>query len=63
MKPAAMVAVVFLGLVSLAHVIRLVLQVEVLVGGAVIPIWVSLFGVFVPGGLAIWLWREERAPG
>ncbi len=63
MKPAALVAVIFLGLVALVHVVRLALQVEVVVGGALIPLWVSLFAVLGPGALAIWLWREQQGSG
>ncbi len=63
MKPASLVAVVFLALVALLHIIRLMLQVEVVVGGASVPLWVSLFAVLGPGALAVWLWREQRARG
>jgi hypothetical protein len=63
MRPAALVAVIFLGLVALLHIIRLALQVEVVVGGVSIPAWPSVFAVLGPGALAIWLWRERRASG
>jgi hypothetical protein len=33
---------------------------EVMIGGAVIPMWVSDLGLIVAGGLAVMLWRESR---
>jgi membrane protein CcdC involved in cytochrome C biogenesis len=63
MKPAASLAVILLGLVAVLHAIRLTLQLEILVGGVLVPMWVSVFGVLVPGALAIWLWREQQSAG
>lgn len=63
MKPASLLAVVVFSLVALSHLLRLALQVEVLVGGAVIPMWVSVVGLLVTALLAIGLWRESRSPG
>jgi hypothetical protein len=62
MKPAALIAVLFLGLIAAAHLLRLGLGVPVLVGDVAIPLWVSALGVLGPGALAVWLWREQR-PG
>ena len=63
MKPASLVTVIFLLAVALLHLFRLVLRVEVVVGGTTVPVWVSLLGLVGPGALAIWLWREGRASG
>ena len=60
MKPAALLATVFLSLVALLHVLRLVLQWEFIVGGTEIPMWASVLTVVGPGALAVWLWREQR---
>lgn len=60
MKPAALVTVLFLALVALVHLIRLMMSVEIAVGGTLIPQWVSILGVLVPGGLAVWLRREQQ---
>lgn len=59
-KPATMTVVVFLFLVAALHLLRLVLNIEVAVDGAMIPQWVSLFGTLVPVGLALMLKRESR---
>lgn len=61
MKPAALVACLFLGLVAIAHLLRFVLAVPIMAGDVAIPLWLSAFGFLGPGALAIWLWREQRA--
>ena len=60
MKPVAWIVTLSLGLVALAQFLRLVLQVEVVVGGARIPLWASTIACVVTGGLAIFLWRESK---
>ncbi len=59
MKPAAKVTTIFLSLVAALHLARLLFQVEV-TAGVMIPMWASMFGMFGPAALAIWLWREQR---
>jgi hypothetical protein len=60
MKPASLLVSIFLVLVAVLHLVRLVFQVEVIVAGAVMPMWASLFGFFIPTGLAMALLRESR---
>lgn len=60
MKPAVKVTTIFLGLLAVAHVARLLFQVEVTVGSTTIPMWASVFAVLGPSALAMWLWREQR---
>ena len=60
MKPAALLATLFLSLVAVLHVLRLVFQVEFIVGGSEIPMWASVLAVVGPVALAVWLWREQR---
>ena len=60
MKPFTTLAVIILALVALAHLFRLIWGVEVVVGGTMLPLWVSLPGLIVPAGLALMLWREAR---
>jgi hypothetical protein len=59
MKPAAVLAALFLAMVSLAHLLRLILRAEIVVDGTVVPLWLSVIAVLGPGALAIWLWREQ----
>ncbi len=60
MKPAALIATVFLALVALAHLVRLVLGVEVIAAGLAIPLWLSAVAFLFTGSLAVLLWRESR---
>ena len=59
MKPATMVTVLFLAMVAVAHLVRLVLRVEVIIGGTVMPLWVSVIACVVPAALAVALWWES----
>jgi hypothetical protein len=60
MKPATMITVLLLAMVAAAHLLRLVLQVEVRVGDILVPLWVSVILRIVPAGLAVGLCRENR---
>lgn len=60
MKPIVRLATIFLALVALAHLLRLVMRVEVTAGGVTIPLWASALACVFTGGLAIMLWRESR---
>ncbi len=60
MQPIGRLATIFLALVALAHLLRLVMRVEVTVGGVTIPLWANALACVFAGGLAIMLWRESR---
>ncbi len=62
MKPGTTVAVVILFLIALAHLLRLVFQVEIIVGGVTLPMWASILGCVVPAFIAVMLLRESRRP-
>ncbi len=62
MKPATLVATIFLALISMAQFLRFVLQVEVKANGIIIPLWPSAVACIFTGALALWLWRENRQP-
>jgi len=59
MKPFSLVASAVFALVATAHLVRLLLGWDVVIGGVNIPLWVSVAGVILPGGLAVMLWRES----
>ena len=61
MKPSALVTVVFLCLVSLVHLIRVVMQVDLVVDTFVVPMWASVAAFLCVGTLAVWLWRQFEA--
>jgi len=50
---------ILLLVVAVLHLLRLTSQVEVLVGGTVVPRWISVIGVIIPIALAVGLWREN----
>lgn len=62
MKPAVMVSIRFLGVVSFLHFLRVLLAIEITVNDLIIPVWMSVMACLGPGVLAIWLWREQRLP-
>ena len=48
-------------LVAIAHLLRLVFGMPVQVDGVAVPMAVSWFGFVVPGALAYWAFRLNRA--
>ena len=51
-------------LVCLGHLLRIITQVDVLVAGCLIPVWVNAVGAVIAGGLSVWMWRlAARAAG
>ena len=59
MKLFTTIAVVFLAAIAVVHLFRLFAGWEVSVVGFVIPVWWSVVGFVVPGGLAFMVWREH----
>jgi len=60
MKPSIIVTVIFLLLISIAHLLRLLFQVKVTANAVQIPMWMSIPACIVTAGLAIWLWLESK---
>jgi len=50
-------------LVSIAHLLRIVFGVSVLVDATAVPMAVSWIGFVVPGALAFWAFRLNSAAG
>jgi hypothetical protein len=61
MKPASFFVAVLLDLIAFAHILRLVFHTEVLVGGWVVPMWVSAVGAIAAGSLSVLVFREARS--
>ena len=59
-KPFTTIAIVIFSLVAVLHVLRLIFGWEVVINGLVMPMWVSVVGIIVAGGLAVMVWREAR---
>ncbi|MDH3646333.1 MAG: hypothetical protein OER80_06135 [Gammaproteobacteria bacterium] len=60
MKMGTLLAIVLFGLVTLAHLLRLLLSTEIVIENWQVPMWVSLLGVIVPATVALLLFRESR---
>ncbi len=60
MKTSVIVTLIFLTLVSILHLVRFALQVNITVHTFVVPMWMSLVAFLALGALAVWLWRDER---
>ena len=46
--------------ISFLHLVRLVLKVEVVVGGFVVPLWGSIIGLIVSFALSLWMLRAAK---
>jgi len=60
MKPAKTIAVIFLSLVSIAHLLRLIFQVKVMANAVELPMWLSIPAAVFTAALAVWLWTENK---
>jgi hypothetical protein len=58
-KPFPTIASVIFGVIAVVHLLRLVPGVSIIVGGFVLPLWLSFFGFLIPIMLSIQLWRES----
>lgn len=61
MKPFTTIAVILFTLIAVLHLLRLFAGWQIIVLGFVIPVWWSVIGLVIAGGLALMLWREARA--
>lgn len=60
MKPVTVIASIVFMLVCVAHIVRLVLKVDVTVNGFHVPLCISVAGVVVTGILSVLLWFEGK---
>jgi len=61
MKSATTVTMILLIILSIGHLVRLILGIPVTIGGAAVPMWVSIIGTVVPAALAFGIRREHRS--
>jgi uncharacterized integral membrane protein len=52
MKPFTAIAVGIFSLICLVHIARLAVGLDIAIGGWAVPLWVSVHGAIVTGGLA-----------
>lgn len=60
MKTGTLLAIVVFTIVALAHLYRLLSGTEVSINGDLIPQWISVPGVLIPGLIAWVLWKESK---
>ncbi len=58
MKPFTTIAVGIFSLICLLHIARLIVGIDITIGGWTVPLWVSAPGALATGGLAVMLWKE-----
>jgi hypothetical protein len=59
-KPSTIIAAGLLIIIAVAHLVRVFYNISVTVNTVTIPVWPSILAVIVTGGLAIWLWTENK---
>ena len=59
-RPFTFLAAIIFGVVALVHLMRLIYGLVVTVVGADVPMWTSVLGLVIAGGLAAGLWWESR---
>lgn len=59
-KPFTTIAIFIFSTISFLHLYRIYQKWEITVGGKIIPLWISLAGFIITGGLALMLWKEVR---
>ena len=60
MKTGTLLAIVVFIIVALAHLYRLLSGTEVSINGDLIPQWISVPGVLIPGLIAWVLWKQSK---
>jgi hypothetical protein len=63
MKASEIVTIIFLLLVSVAHLLRLIFQAQITVNTLAIPMWMSVAACIVTAALAVWLWMDVKKRG
>jgi len=59
-RPFTTFAAIIFAIIALAHLYRLFTHFQIILGSHTIPMWMSYFGVLIPGILAVMLFRESR---
>jgi hypothetical protein len=59
-KTSVSVATILFALIALLQLTRFVSGWEVVINGMMIPLWASLIATGVTGGMAFWLWRDNK---
>ena len=60
MNPASLLVAILLDIIAVVHLLRLVFHTEVIIGGWVLPMWVSGVGAVAATVLSVLVFREAR---
>jgi hypothetical protein len=60
MKPFTKIASIFLLVISTLHIFRIVFDVEIVMNGWHVPLWINGVAAIITGVLALMLWRENK---
>ena len=61
MKTGTFIAMIFQILVTIAHILRVITQVDIIVGSYYVPLWMSYAAVILTVVLAAAMWNEHRS--
>ena len=59
-RPFTSLAAIIFAVVALVHLMRIIYGWVVTIVGADVPMWTSVLGLVIAGGLAAGLWWESR---
>jgi hypothetical protein len=59
-KPFARIGAVVFGIVAIAHLLRVIFHLPVIIGGYSVPMWMSVIAFLISGLLAVMLFRESE---
>ena len=60
-KAALYTSGIFFAVGAVAHLVRLIMDIEIVIGGFVTPVWGSLPGAFFAALLAVWMLVAARS--
>jgi len=60
MKTGSTLAILVFMIIAIAHLLRMVYGVNMLIGNWNVPMWLSLLGIVGPAAIAWLLWRENH---
>jgi len=60
MKPFTTLAVIIFAIMALVHLLRMILDFQIIIGNHAVPQWASVVGLIVAAALAVMVWRESR---
>ena len=59
MKPFTLIAIIFLSIVTLFHILRIVTGADITINNWSVAILLNGVGAIITGGLALMLWKEN----